>query len=587
QDWNNEAIRLRQLGKIEQANAIEKVVEKNLKKHPEKGENNDATPQSRQKNNPFKALVEAVVKAAEEETPLKHPDSNKLNATFSQAKQIWLGTPVRHYPNLLVYALNHHKAIEKALAPVSFTAICVKFLTVERLSSPYRESDSDVTRSFLHYLCEKRERVPFRCLTLLDIPEELWTKKITQGLHVSSPFFHLIANCPDLLPIIADKIPLEKWFEEYPGDQGFVTPWVQLTYVWMIAKSTRAYQHVTSALEKISRMALTKPPFSPEQLCRKNTTALPNVEVPLTLLQALALSQHGCHLLQQYLNKYPEFWAKIPPAAWFEVHEPALVSSAIESLICNSHDFLDQFIDRYPDLPDLIPPSILSRNNSCLLEFCVQENTFFTWLLTKNPNLLEKISPAAWFKPGFANSTPLFWFSTTPKGRQLLLLILEKNPQLIDDIPANTWIMRLTKTPKNGIGDKSIVYWLLQDKTCYRLLDLLADKLVGRLSMGEWYAHLAPVITHITAYLYDLSYHGGHAAGLVFFMQLFDTWGQAFPSDDPLFKQVNELLIRMKSRTRIPTPVFASPASPLLFTPAKTPSLTGQEEQTASMELQH
>ncbi|QRN04195.1 hypothetical protein GH742_10090 [Legionella sp. MW5194] len=598
QDWINEANKLKQLGKSEQAKAIEqqfaqpihRVTANPVVNNPTPArvpvinlDTGTAKPKNNKKSNPFQGLVEAVVKAAEEGTPLKHPDRNKLSATFAKMKQIWLGIPVRHYPNLFIYALNHYKAIDQALTPVSFNPVCEKLFTVDWLSSLYRENESDEGRPFLHYLCEDPKLAPFLALTLYEIPPHLWTKKITQGLDVSSPLLHLMANCAHLLPPIADRIPLEKWFEEYPREKDCLSLWVQLCFIWLIAEKTAINEHINAALKKISTITLTKPPFSPEQLIRKNTAVLNHVEVTMTLLQALALSPYGCHLLQQYLNKYPEAWTKIPVDAWLEVQPKARVIPAMEGLMHNSSGLMDQLIDRYPDLPFAMPPSILSQNNSRLLAYCVDELPFFTWLLTKNPDLIDTIAPTAWFKSGFAKSTPLYWFSTTPQGRQLLILILEKNPKLLDQIPAHTWVTRVAGTPQNGVGNKSIVCWLLQDQASYRLLDLLADKLVDTLSMSEWHAHLAPVISDITAYLEGIACQSGNAAGLDFFSRLFDTWGRDFPSDDPLFNQANALLIRIKSRTAI----FASPASPLLFSPAKASSSKPEkEEQTGSMELQ-
>ncbi|WP_133134017.1 AAA family ATPase, partial [Legionella rubrilucens] len=599
QDWINEANKLKHLGKSEQAKAIEQqFTQPNRRVAPSPVVNNPtparvpainldkgkAKPKDNKKSNPFQGLVEAVVKATEEGTPLKHPDRNKLSATFAKMKQIWLGIPVRHYPNLFIYALNHHKTIDQTLTPVSFNPVCEKLFTVDWLSSLYRENESDEGRSFLHYLCEEPKIAPFLALTLFEIPPHLWTKKITQGLDVSSPLLHLMSNCASLLPRIADRIPLEKWFEEYPREKDCLSLWVQLCFIWLIAEKTPINAHINAALKKISTITLTKPPFSPEQLIRKNTAVLNHVEVTMTLLQALALSPYGCHLIQQYLNKYPEAWTKIPVDAWLEIQSKARVIPAMEGLMHNSSGLMDQLIDRYPDLPFATPPSILSQNNSRLLAYCIDELPFFTWLLTKNPDLIDAIAPTAWFKSGFAKSTPLYWFSTTPQGRQLLILILEKNPKLIDQIPAHTWLTRVAGTPQNGVGNKSIVCWLLQDKASYRLLDLLADKLIDPLSMDEWYAHLAPVIAEITTFLQDIACQSGSAPGLDFFMRLFDTWGRDFSSEDPRFQQVNELLICLKSRS----PMFASAGSLLLFTPAKTPSsVPGNEEQTGSMEFQH
>lgn len=351
-----------------------------------------------------------------------------------------------------------------------------------------------------------------------------------------------------------------------------MTPWVVLMLVPF--KANPDLQDVddrTQALyKKIASSSSSTPSFTLEQLCRENFIAFEEgSHYSINLLHALLFTHEGCSLLQRWLEKNPDELAKIPLEYWLK--ETQLFNQTLtplESLVFQDSPILDKFLQQYPDLPFKINPQILYRRShkGSMIQYLAagNYNAFLTHLLTANPQLIKQITAEVWYDSSFLDTTPLYWFATRTTGRQLILFLLEQHPSLIDEIPASVWLEKPGQLLEYHHRDKCIVFWLFKSKANYKILDLLADKLINTISSEEWHTLIKSVAGNILNNFGGESQEGGQ-----FFSKLLNRLNNTKPKQGISLKPLDEL----------PLPAKIAPHSPQFFAPA---SSSKEEEESSN-----
>ncbi|WP_165482222.1 hypothetical protein, partial [Legionella rubrilucens] len=614
QDWINEANKLKHLGKSEQAKAIEQQF---TQRTVEQSANKQNTTLPLQKINQIskkagkkpvpaptirelapETLVMALVTAAKEKKVFNH----ERLANPAELEKIWLTIPIptrkRHYSNLFIYSLHHYNKLKKALGSVSLDAIYKKLFTVKTLSLTV--NTFGLERSLLHFLCDNNitatilhHQLKHTPALLEAIPTSLWIAKSAHGPVNTSLLFRLTLSCPDILELMVqtnkgealEKIPLMEWFEEYTIAEGFLmTPWVSL--MLNLFKANPDSQDIDGRAwviyNKICFQSSSVPSFTPEQLCRENFLVISDeTRYCITLLHALLFTREGCNLLKRWLDKNPESLAKIPLEFWLkETHLFNQTLTPLESLAIEGSPILERLLQQYPELPFKIKPEILYRQGhkgSMIQCLAADQNLhFLTRILTENPKLIAQIPANAWYHPDdVQETTPLYWLASTATGRPLFQFLLEQHPALINQIPPSVWHEKPGKPVANHHREKCVLLCLLQDPKSYKILDLLADKLIDSVSVDKWHKLIKPVIGDVLKYL-----GGDSQDGRVFFVKLANKLNDTLLKQGIPLKPLEELLFKNKK-----PPAETGSHSPQFFSPA--PSSKEEEAPSKTMEWQN
>ncbi|KTD48921.1 hypothetical protein Lrub_1272 [Legionella rubrilucens] len=543
-------------------------------------------------------LVMALVTAAKEKKVFNH----ERLANPAELEKIWLTIPIptrkRHYSNLFIYSLHHYNKLKKALGSVSLDAIYKKLFTVKTLSLTV--NTFGLERSLLHFLCDNNitatilhHQLKHTPALLEAIPTSLWIAKSAHGPVNTSLLFRLTLSCPDILELMVqtnkgealEKIPLMEWFEEYTIAEGFLmTPWVSL--MLNLFKANPDSQDIDGRAwviyNKICFQSSSVPSFTPEQLCRENFLVISDeTRYCITLLHALLFTREGCNLLKRWLDKNPESLAKIPLEFWLkETHLFNQTLTPLESLAIEGSPILERLLQQYPELPFKIKPEILYRQGhkgSMIQCLAADQNLhFLTRILTENPKLIAQIPANAWYHPDdVQETTPLYWLASTATGRPLFQFLLEQHPALINQIPPSVWHEKPGKPVANHHREKCVLLCLLQDPKSYKILDLLADKLIDSVSVDKWHKLIKPVIGDVLKYL-----GGDSQDGRVFFVKLANKLNDTLLKQGIPLKPLEELLFKNKK-----PPAETGSHSPQFFSPA--PSSKEEEAPSKTMEWQN
>ena len=194
-----------------------------------------------------------------------------------------------------------------------------------------------------------------------------------------------------------------------------------------------------------------------------------SISIAQSLLHWLTLNQNGLAILKQWIGVYPDIIANIYAEAWGHVQLTAIDDnnqriSAFHwlTLTDGGFDLLHQLCSIKPKFLSNMPPEAWAyhqtaaagslENTSPLYSFTSNpKGRFFLQEQCRaNPNFLNNIPAEAWTRHRTAaagsleNISPLYCFIASIEGRALLQELCSANPNFLSNIPAEAWARHRT-----------------------------------------------------------------------------------------------------------------------------------------------
>ncbi|WP_165481495.1 hypothetical protein, partial [Legionella erythra] len=539
QDWNNEAIRLRQLGKIEQANAIEKQIAKPLvavvsgteAKSAASAAAKRATRKASLKDNkknpaPTKTAQELVT-ALIEEKPLTTTEIRQF-IDPERINELWWNTTYKGHRLfiLLFLSLFQKRKITQFFESSDLNNIAKTILTYDRLMEPIKDGNEKTVllymcansggAQYLHQIFENNPKLLERCLPHLYTRQAIRSKN--GEVAMVSPLFYLTINYPELCLMLTGKnfikrIPVETWYQE-----GTVKGYCQdlpllvalITTLWY----TKEHKQTIAAILGALTPRLVDAGFPDALLCKEGILLKSEDSVSISLLQALLLLSEGIDLLWKLMSNSPKSFAQIPPEIWLNnkffkgeikpsdsddsISNQSQYYTLLDSLAFCHHTgmpILDKLLDLYPDLPYIMPAKMLYKkydeSGISLLHFLVAQSTaippdFLFRMLHKNPALTKDIPLETWYaSPHQGVIPPLYWLCHSQKGLEIIACVMKECPNLLEVVPIEFWNHPLTVMINKQQTNNSPLDLLLRHDADWDLVYQIA-KTAGKDRFSQW-----------------------------------------------------------------------------------------------------